>query len=1242
MKKLKVKKVKILIGVCVVLLVVIMNAFSFYKNEEMIVNQPIEALAYHTEDYIYLSDIPYIQEDSYAGSSIKLDKNEDKGMIGLKVNNETKYFVKGVTAWATSELVYDLSDYDYDYFTSYLGVDFSEVNNYYNTGVKFYIYTSQNKEDWNEVYVSQALTASDNAVEVKVDIKDAKYLKLVADDNSDNWWSSWYDEAVYANAKLIKEDYQEEEVVFDDLKTVEEYDELIKNYYGQEIEGEYEELLLKREFVKNVGYEQLMAFASYGNEYEETLSWLFSDIDHLKLYLLGGKPDGSYINSLKVLAELYDTYKEDLENNDMISNVPLKEVYRKMMISLSLTHSTTVGLWVTGRSENVNDPNESNALVRYQIYKDLLDEGKLDTNIFVDLNVEEMRFVMNGIIDDEEIKWLNDYVRIHNNRDPYNYIKYTFDYNYFQSKYYNPNMYATWDAKYNLSAYHITYKENYPKLFVVFEEGGVCGALSKTGSIIWTSNGVPSSVISQPGHAAYIVYSENSNGDGIWTIYNNISGWSQSGKTEKLNVRMPNGWGSGSYASTWPASYVLLAQAALNEFEQYQEAEEILMLANVYQNDYQKLEEIYREALEIENIHFDAWLGLVNLYKNTNQDEIAFYHLAEEITSNLRYYPLPMYDLLRLIEPYMKSGEYIAKYNLLLENNLTMASNATAQESIQPSAVKEVANYLLGNVDTDLASFSFDGDHAGEIVLSSRFDDLGVTWEYSLDGQNTWKQTSLHAQPLTDEEIAGITAENDIAVHIVGADYSEDNIFIINISTGTMSNTIYNNDLENKLIGVSSAMEWRLGSDDKWTKFRDQLPDLSGDKTVYVRNGATGVYLPSSERSYSFTIDANSPERTYISIDHLSIKDVSSEATGNNGHAIHAIDGNINTMWHSSYDGSDTSRYIVIELDEERYLSALEYIPRQSGNNGRIKDAQVYVSMDNETWIQVGEAYHFANSASMKAIEFPESVQAKYIKLVATSNYGDGRSFVSAAMINLFEDVTKREVPTAEINYNIDTLTNQDVVVQLVNPSKNITVTNNQGSFEYTFKDNGKFTFEFVDDYGNVGSATAEVTWIDKVLPTASIEYSETNETSHSVLATLTDESENIKILNNDGNTTYEFFENGSFEFVYQDEAGNIAKTVATVDWIVKKEEDSNSSEDNSEVEDDVDHSLPSQNDEAEENDDIVSPPIQDDSSNDHDYVREEYISFSNGSITLILWVGGAVIVLFGILLGVIWKKKKR
>ena len=64
--------------------------------------------------------------------------------------------------------------------------------------------------------------------------------------------------------------------------------------------------------------------------------------------------------------------------------------------------------------------------------------------------------------------------------------------------------------------------------------------------------------------------------------------------------------------------------------------------------------------------------------------------------------------------------------------------------------------------------------------------------------------------------------------------------------------------------------------------------------------------------------------------------------------------------------------------------------------------------MDKETWTKVGDSYNFANSASTKAIEFPESVKAKYIKLVATSNYDHDINFVTAAMINLFEDITKK------------------------------------------------------------------------------------------------------------------------------------------------------------------------------------------------------------------------------------------
>ena len=165
-----------------------------------------------SKNYTYLSDISYDKDKSFAasGHSIHLDENDSNQMITLKVNEKSQPYIKGLCAWATSEIVYDLKDYDYDYFTADLGVDISEQSTYFNTGVRFYIYTSDDGEEWTEKYNSSTFYGWSEAKSVKVDIKNAKYLKLTADDNSDNWWSAWYDEAVYANAKLIKEDYKED------------------------------------------------------------------------------------------------------------------------------------------------------------------------------------------------------------------------------------------------------------------------------------------------------------------------------------------------------------------------------------------------------------------------------------------------------------------------------------------------------------------------------------------------------------------------------------------------------------------------------------------------------------------------------------------------------------------------------------------------------------------------------------------------------------------------------------------------------------------------------------------------------------------------------------------------------------------------------------------------------------------------------------------------------------------------
>lgn len=612
-------------------------------------------------DYVYLSDISYLPDKSFAqsGYSILLDKNKDSDFITLNVDGKAMPFLKGICAWATSEIVYDLSEYDYDYFTSYIGIDASEQSDYFNTGAKFYIYTSKAGVYWEEEYQSDILYGWSEATFIKINIKDANYLKLVADENQEypgDFWSSWYDETVFADAKLIKEDYLEDKTEADFIKTVEEYDEKIKTYSVEdEITGEYELALLQR------------------------------------------------------------------------------------------------GLWAGGMTNNPNDPNNSNAITRYEIYKKLHQADKLDNEIFESLTIEEMRFVMNNIIDDEEIEWLNDYTNQNGSRNPYSYINYTFEYDYSISKYYDPANFEQWDKKYNLSKYNITYQTGYPKLWIVFEEGGVCGALSKTGSNIWGSYGVPSSVVGQPGHAAYIYYSLDGNGNGVWNLYNDIFGWQQSSRAEKLRIRMLNGWGNGSYASQYPVPYILLAQ---------------------------------------------------------------------EIATTLKYYPLPMYDLLNLIETSIETTEYKVSLNVLLTKSLTEGTKATSNETIQETAVRAVANYLLGNTKSEIASFSFDGENAGAIVLGSQFDGVGVAWEYSLDNQD--------------------------------------------------------------------------------------------------------------------------------------------------------------------------------------------------GNNGRIKDGQILVSMDGNSWDEIATITNWADTSEPKMVEFDEPVKSLYVKLVATPNYGDGRDFITAAMINLFEDITKEEVEIPE------------------------------------------------------------------------------------------------------------------------------------------------------------------------------------------------------------------------------------
>lgn len=1153
-------------------------------------------------EYIRLTDLE-LRPESKAGWD-QIRKNTDNNGSKLEVKREGAYYTfdYGIWAHAQSEVYFDISEYSekYHYLTMYVGLNKTSTRG---DGVKFWVYTSNEEQFYKEGPTHWTIKSDPNrvylpgeeAVFMKIDIRGAKYLRFTAVANANNA----SDHSVYIDPMLITDNYKEKEPTY---PSVDVYDKRIKEYANKDLaDPQYELLILQRKFIDSVGNYALERFIEEDAANKDTIDWLMNDVENLRYYILGGTQTGSYYNSLKELTRLLKEYKSDFDDQTQISDAgktllakknlswPTTKgnLYKRMVITLSLTHSSRVGLWMQS-----SEFNESDSVKRYSLYKQMYNNGQFRATDAVDItpwfetyNIEEMRWVLGTLIDDEEVIWLNEYTQSRIDKapnsvwsllTPHPYMAYVWP-NYANPVYYDINNKEYFNdlfavektnedgtiTKKGLFEY-VPYRNDTSNGYVYklwmnfrnkFGTGAVCGGISKSGHCIRGVNAIPSAVIGQPAHAALLYYNQNADGKGLWGIDNDVSGWTLSEKGE----RMPLGWGNDrTYVKGYNVPYIILAQEALNDYNNLEKAEKLLMTVDIYKDDKAKQEQIYRDAISIQSINLDAWAGLAKLYvEDPTKTEEDCYNLEKEMMEALKCFPFPMYNLSNYIKTKLTSDEYEFKFTILQNKILTEAKNYPNEGStvLQPSVTRGLAAYLLGQIDTSLATFSFDGTNAEKIVLSSRFDGNGIRWDYSLDGKKTWKEVAStaenHKHTLTKEEISSITAENDIYIHIVGTNYNEENIYKIDIQESAgLPETIFANDLENRMVAVNLSTQWRYSENDSWTSYSESSPDLTGNKTVQLRQGATGTRLASvASSTFTFTEDNQPDTRKYIPVSHLNIHSCSTQATNNGGAAINAIDANYNTRWHSAWNGSDTERYIVIELDTSVSLSAVEFVP-SGGGNGKIYDGTIYGSMDGENWEELTNQKNLqytnqANTiqdaiANTKNFEIEEPKEVKYVKIVADRTNGN---WFTARAFNLYQDITKNPHPTAGIAYSTTDKTNSVVVARLVNPSREITITNNNGSDTYIFSKNGEFTFEFKDKNGAKGSATAKVTWIDKDSPTADIKYKLDEDRRLRVL--LDNISEDVYLLDQNNNKInyVEVNENGKATSIsYLDSSGNTYK----------------------------------------------------------------------------------------------------
>src|SRR5690606_25426172 len=188
------------------------------------------------------------------------------------------------------------------------------------------------------------------------------------------------------------------------------------------------------------------------------------------------------------------------------------------------------------------------------------------------------------------------------------------------------------------------------------------------------------------------------------------------------------------------------------------------------------------------------------------------------------------------------------------------------------------------------------------------------------------------------------------------------------------------------------------------------------------------------------------------------------------------------------------------------------------------------------------------NNGGKDTFTFTENGEFTFTFVDAVGNEGSATVYVT----NI-----DKEAPTASVEYSTVDPTNKDVVATLTLEDVNgaVTITNNGGSNEYTFTENGQFTFEFVDALGNEGSYTVSVNNIDKEAPEARVEYSTEAPTRENVVATieLTDANGHVTITKNDGSNEHTFTKNGEFTFEYVDALGNKGSYTATVENIDKE-----------------------------------------------------------------------------------------
>ncbi|MEK4426467.1 NPCBM/NEW2 domain-containing protein [Solibacillus sp. FSL K6-1523] len=181
---------------------VTMNGFNVnktgtYNVEYTVTDSDGNTVTKAKEIYVY-SDATFASDTDWKSAQTAWKTvNKDKASVGetikVLVNGETKEFAKGIGTHASSEIVYDLTGKNYDYFETLVGVDRNIPENN-KSSITFKVLA-----DGEEIYNSDVMNYNTEAKLVRLSVKNVNELTLIASDAGNGNES---DHADFADAKF--------------------------------------------------------------------------------------------------------------------------------------------------------------------------------------------------------------------------------------------------------------------------------------------------------------------------------------------------------------------------------------------------------------------------------------------------------------------------------------------------------------------------------------------------------------------------------------------------------------------------------------------------------------------------------------------------------------------------------------------------------------------------------------------------------------------------------------------------------------------------------------------------------------------------------------------------------------------------------------------------------------------------------------------------------------------------------